>query len=151
MMQSREVRRDKDGSIDFDFYRARAAIMRSQSRQDAFKHVATMKFVVATAAVLGAVLLLRSMIHLGDLDNRGTNYTAKIENRERDAGSLFRWPVGARPESAHFLRERVEVLVNSDPQKWWDGYGKTTSRGQAAALNDLQRRLGGSGTVMVIR
>lgn len=151
MTQSHEIRCHANGSIDFDFYRAQATAMRSQSRRDTFKHIATFKFVLATAAVLGVVTFLSSEIQHRVLDNSSVNDAARIEARERQFGSFFQWPAGPRPESAHLLRERVDVLANSDPLKWWDGYGKGTSRGQAAVLTDLQRRLGGTAAVMAIR
>jgi hypothetical protein len=34
-----DIRRDNDGSIDFDFYRARAAALRNQAIRQAFRHI----------------------------------------------------------------------------------------------------------------
>ena len=34
-----DIRRRRDGSIDVDFYRARAAALRTQAIRDAFRHV----------------------------------------------------------------------------------------------------------------
>ena len=33
-----DIRRRRDGSIDVDFYRARAAVLRTQAIRDAFRH-----------------------------------------------------------------------------------------------------------------
>jgi len=42
-MQSHDIRRHRDGAIDFDFYRAQAAALRSQAMREAFKFKATFK------------------------------------------------------------------------------------------------------------
>jgi hypothetical protein len=51
-MQSHDIRRHRDGAIDFDFYRAQAAALRSQAMREAFKFKATFKFVLITLALI---------------------------------------------------------------------------------------------------
>ena len=54
-MQPHDIRRHGDGTIDFDFYRAQAAALRSQAMREAFKFKATFKFVLMTFALAGGV------------------------------------------------------------------------------------------------
>ena len=42
-MQSHDIRRHQDGTIDFDFHRAQAVALRSQAMREAFKFKATFK------------------------------------------------------------------------------------------------------------
>ena len=51
-MQSHDIRRHRDGTIDFDFYRAQAAALRSQAMREAFKFKVTFKFVLTTLALV---------------------------------------------------------------------------------------------------
>ena len=51
-MQSHDIRRHQDGTIDFDFHRAQAAALRSQAMQEAFKFKAAFKFVLITLALV---------------------------------------------------------------------------------------------------
>ena len=51
-MQSHDIRRHRDGTIDFDFYRAQAVALRSQAMREAFKFKATFKFVLITLALV---------------------------------------------------------------------------------------------------
>ena len=57
MTQAHEVRRHADGSIDFDFYRARARALRMQAIRDVttVKATDTLTLVTAAAAVTVAV------------------------------------------------------------------------------------------------
>jgi len=142
MIHTHEIRQHRDGSIDFDFYRTQAIAMRAHAMRDAFVLKATSKFVLVMAVALGLVTVLASAPGQRALDNGGAGAAAKIQIGERMAAqSMFRWPAGPQPESAQMLRDRIETLANSDPQKWWDGYGKSITRGQAAALGELRRQL----------
>ena len=58
MTQSQEIRRHRDGSIDFDFYRARAVALRSQAMREAFELKSTLKFVLVTAVAITAVTVV---------------------------------------------------------------------------------------------
>lgn len=57
MTQTQDIRRHRDGSIDFDFYRARATALRAQAMRDAFKPKAFLGFTLITAAMVAAVVI----------------------------------------------------------------------------------------------
>jgi hypothetical protein len=54
-----DVRRHPDGSVDFDFYRRRAARLRAQARREFFRTnaVPCSKVIIAVVAVAGALYL----------------------------------------------------------------------------------------------
>jgi hypothetical protein len=56
-MDTTRVRRRPDGSIDFDFYRARAAALRTQALRDAFRPKAVFRFTLIAIAGLTAFAL----------------------------------------------------------------------------------------------
>ena len=58
MVQPHDIRRHGDGSIDFNFYRARAAALRAQAMRDAFRFEATWNFALTTVTTLitGAII-----------------------------------------------------------------------------------------------
>jgi len=60
MIQSHEIRRHRDGSIDFDFYRAQATVLRSQAMRDGFKLKATFRFTLITLAMIVGVTIAAS-------------------------------------------------------------------------------------------
>ena len=53
-MDATQVRRRPDGSIDFDFYRARAVALRAQTLRDAFRPKAMFRFTLIAIAGLTA-------------------------------------------------------------------------------------------------
>ena len=55
MTRSHEFRQRRDGSIDFDFYRTQAAIMRAQAMQDAIKLKSAFNALSALAATVMVV------------------------------------------------------------------------------------------------
>jgi hypothetical protein len=58
-MRSIHVRRNHDGSIDFDFYRRRAARLRSKKVGKSVKGIASMiRPLIATALLLGMLLAM---------------------------------------------------------------------------------------------
>ena len=57
MTQSHEIRRHRDDSVDFDFYRNQATALRSQAMRDVFKLKATFGFTLITVAVLALVAI----------------------------------------------------------------------------------------------
>lgn len=107
--------RQPDGSIDFDAYRSEFTALRRQAMRDGATLKAAFKFTLLTIGVLGLVVALAATPRQHALEQAAAK--AKIS-------------------------ERLEVLGKSDPQRWWDGYGKSTTRGQAAAVAELQKQLG---------
>ena len=57
-MDTTQVRRRPDGSIDFDFYRARAVALRAQTLRDAFRPKAMFRFTLIAIAGLTAFALV---------------------------------------------------------------------------------------------
>jgi hypothetical protein len=60
MIQSHEIRRHPDGSIDFDFYRTRATTMRAQAMQDGLKLKVAFRFTLVTLAMIVGVTIAAS-------------------------------------------------------------------------------------------
>ena len=60
-MQSHEIRRHSDGSIDFDFYRKQAAAARRQALRDAFKLNATFNFTLIMLTLIIGVTIAASV------------------------------------------------------------------------------------------
>jgi hypothetical protein len=59
MTRTHAVRRP-DGSIDFDFYRTQAGMLRAQAMRDAFNLRAFLRLIPATAAALAATVIAAS-------------------------------------------------------------------------------------------
>jgi hypothetical protein len=57
MTDDQHVRRHSDGSIDFDFYRARATTMRRQAMRDAFARKVAGRSAAAIVASIPAGLI----------------------------------------------------------------------------------------------
>ena len=57
MLETQDVRRNRDGSIDFDFYRGRSATLRAQAMRDALlpKRAPKVTLFVVAAAIVVAV------------------------------------------------------------------------------------------------
>jgi Asp-tRNA(Asn)/Glu-tRNA(Gln) amidotransferase A subunit family amidase len=60
MTQTHDVRRHRDCSIDFDFYRTRAVALRSQAMRDASKRKVFVRFTLITTAVLAVTVITAS-------------------------------------------------------------------------------------------
>ena len=64
MTQSHDIHRHRDGSIDFDSYRAQAAMLRGQAMRDAFKLKATFNFtLIALAVIIGVTIAASAPTH----------------------------------------------------------------------------------------
>jgi hypothetical protein len=61
MTQSHEYRRNRDGSIDFDFYRTQAVALRAQAMRDGFKLRIAFRFSLITLTLLAGATLFASM------------------------------------------------------------------------------------------
>jgi len=65
MIQSHEIRRHSDGSIDFDFYRTQATTMRAQALRDAFRLKSTFGFtLIMLAMIVGIAIVASAPAHL---------------------------------------------------------------------------------------
>jgi hypothetical protein len=60
--------------------------------------------------------------------------------RVEDRGGTDRF-VGGPSSQIQVLRARADALAEADPQRWWQGYGKTTTRSQAQAMADVARQI----------
>ncbi len=60
MTQLPEVRRRRDGSIDFDYYRAQAMAARGEALRDAFKLKASFGFAMITLTLITCVTIVAS-------------------------------------------------------------------------------------------
>lgn len=114
-----DIRRHSDGSIDYDFYRAGAAALRRQAIQDPSMRRLSLRSVTMQVTVLAFAILAASAVGPQRTSATGEHAEARTQ----------------------VLRQRIDILSASDPQRWWQGYGKTTTRGQEAAIAELRRQL----------
>jgi len=66
-MQSDEIRRHPDGSIDYDFYRARAGALRSQAMQDLLRKITLRRAALVLTAALAVAALAIVPAHISDM------------------------------------------------------------------------------------
>ncbi len=64
MTLTHEIHYHRDGSIDFDFYRARAIVMRAHAMRDAFKLKAAFRYTLMTLTlIVGATIAASAPAH----------------------------------------------------------------------------------------
>ena len=66
-MQLDEIRHRPDGSIDFDFYRAKAHTLRARAIQDFFRTISSRRAALIVAAALAVAALVLAPLHVSDL------------------------------------------------------------------------------------
>ena len=66
-MQPDEARRHPDGSIDYDFYRAKARALRGQATRDLLRAISLGKAALIVAAALAVAALAVAPAHWGDV------------------------------------------------------------------------------------
>ena len=140
-MQPYEIRQRSDGSIDYSHYYARPVSLMPHLRRFSPTAVSP-KMWLAMAVTLAALALTPALAVERTVAHFQTSAATSAQIGERQAASF---------KSAQALHARMEVLANSDPRKWWDGYGKSTSRSQSAAIAELQRQLDKTRAVMAAR
>jgi hypothetical protein len=129
VMQPYEIRQFRDGTIDYSNYYARPVRLLTPEMHRFCREAMSAKLwlvMVATIVMLALLPILAG-------DRTATNTATP------------------KSEPAQVLRERTGTLQNSDPQRWWNGYGKTTTRGQVTAVAELQRQLHRTKTTIAMR
>lgn len=114
MTAPHDIHHPDNGRIDFDFYHAQAAALRARAKRDTSRPRAFLGLLLITAIMLGFSAI-----------------SASAPERR----------ISVLQQEAQALRIRIERLSAADSHKWWQRYGKSTTRSKQAAITELQRQL----------
>lgn len=114
MTAPHHIRRHADGKIDFRFHTARGVELRAQAKRDAS----------GPRAFFGLLLIATIMLGFSVLS------TSEPEHR-----------ISILQQQAQSLHMRIDKLSATDPQTWWQHYGRGTILSRDSAISDLQRQL----------
>src|SRR5262245_34705904 len=132
VMQPYEIRQFRDGSIDYSNYYARPVSLLAPNLRRFNWNAVSPKVWLLMAATIAALTIIPVLMG---------NRAAANPRIVAPEGTKVNEQQVAAFRSVQDLHDRISVLANSDALRWGEGYGKSTGRSQAAAIEELQRQL----------